>query len=127
MKKPYPLVRDFAGVLNRTLVEERGEQRAIDVLAGPIEAFTDLPERMERYLERNKDKDVLLGDIFNVALDAGYDQEHIWRVIKEFFPKRKHIGMWYDTKSKKNYLRWYDLKPGEQEQLEQDSAWFDSL
>lgn len=84
-----------------------------------------LKERIIAYLKK-QDRDVLRDDILAIAERAGYSREATFSALKDIEGSVANIGIWYDSKARKNYCRYYEpnaLTIHTQECLDRGDDW----
>lgn len=123
-KKRYATIGDLKSVLSPAVYRQyRPTDRAIDVLTGPIESFTNLPARMLHYLY-NKKEPVTYEELSRAAMPE-YDGKHIVKVLNEWLPASLMVASWYDGRVR--YYQWIEQTEDEHKHRVDDHAWFDAL
>lgn len=122
----YAKVKDFKSVVKPGLVLIHGERRAIDILDGPIESYTNLTNRILCYLEDKVGTPVASVDIKQMLSDYSYDSDHVKQTLKELDSDLRVASTWEGDK-KDRYYQWIEQTEDEYQKSIKDQEWFDSL
>lgn len=109
----YATLASFKGLVNQNIIDTNEPTTlAVDVLTGPIESFTTAPHFILQYLYDHRTTDVPTKTLYHAAQRQGYRSQDIRRSIREFLPKHANIGVWWDSRTRTEYARWYKWQEG---------------
>lgn len=123
----YPLVKEFKEIISRSMYEQYGEDRAIDVLDAPIETLTNLPYLLLNYLYERSGTIVSKKHLVMYAVQLNYEKYHADRAVEEYLVEHPNVSSFWDKDKRQLSLVWLGLSENECQQRLQDTEWFEGL
>ena len=105
----YATVNDFKNILSGNVFNQYNPGTLIvdTGIRASIDKKTTLPHWVIRYLYNNRDKSVEQSDLTVAAISQGYRKSDMYAVKKFLEETQGAIGIWYESKERKTYYRWW--------------------
>lgn len=124
LEKRYATISDFNNAISSTIRNTYPPTtRAIDVLTGPFESFTNLPARTLNYLYKEK-KPVTYKKLYQLAI-AEYEFKHVDYLLKKWLPESLLVASWREKGE--TVFQWIEQTEEEYARRLDDRQWFESL